>query len=377
MYRQYLQINMLEISNASFLLAVSGFILGILLGITIICTRFCTMGAVADIVLSNNYGRMRSWLLAIVTAIIGTQLAVILGVLPLEQTSYLQPQLYWLAVIVGGLLFGFGMVLSCGCGTRNIVMCASGDLRALVSVITLGIVAYMSIRGIFAIPRDWFYAATVVDSSFWITTPSVDALIADSLNISHSLSRLIALIVITSPILWFIFKDSEFFHTPRRLIAGVSVGCLVVSGWLLSGWIFNDEFEEAIPQSLTFVEPVGDSLLYLMIWTGSSINFGIATVGGLIAGSFLTALYRKEFYLRGFEDSAEMGRYIVGGAMMGMGGALAGGCTFGQGISGISTLGFMSFLTLASIILGALLGIHYIEQGSISRAVKNLWRKVL
>jgi uncharacterized membrane protein YedE/YeeE len=367
---------MLEISNASYLLAVSGFVLGILLGITIIYTRFCTMGAVADIVLSNSYGRMRSWLLAIVIAIIGTQLSVIIGVLSLEQTNYLQPQLFWLAAIVGGSLFGFGMVLSCGCGTRNIVMFASGDLRALVSIIILGIVAYMTIRGIFAIPRDWFYSTAVVNSNLWITIPSIDTLISESFTIDQRLSRFIAMIVITSPILWFIFKDRDFRHTPRRIIAGVCVGSIVVSGWLLSGWIFKDEFGETIPQSLTFVEPIGDSLLYLMIWTGSSIDFGIATVGGLITGSFIAALYRRQFYLRGFEDSAEMGRYIIGGAMMGMGGAIAGGCTFGQGISGISTLGFMSFLTFASIIFGALLSLHYIAQGSISRAIKSLWRKV-
>jgi uncharacterized membrane protein YedE/YeeE len=335
------------------------------------------MGAVADIVLSNNYGRMRSWLLAIVIAIIGTQLAVIVGVLSIEQTSYLQPQLFWLAAIIGGLLFGFGMVLSCGCGSRNLAMCASGDLRALISVITLGIIAYMTIRGIFSIPRDWFYSAAAVDSAAWIAIPSIDGTISTLLSIDEQLARLIAMIVITSPLLWFIFKDSEFRHTPRRIIAGICIGLLVVSGWLLSGWIFKDEFADTAPESLTFVEPVGDSLLYLMIWTGSSINFGIATVGGLVVGSFITALYRKEFYVRGFEDSAEMGRYIIGGALMGMGGALAGGCTFGQGISGISTLGFMSILTLASIVVGALIGLHYIQQGSISRVIKNLWRRVL
>jgi uncharacterized membrane protein YedE/YeeE len=368
---------MLEISNTLFLLAVSGFILGILLGITIVRTRFCTMGAVADIVLSNNYGRMRSWLLAIVIGIIGTQLAVIFEVLSIEQTRYLQPQLFWLAAIVGGLLFGFGMVLSCGCGSRNLAMCASGDLRALVSVIILGIVAYMTIRGIFSIPRDWFYNTAMVDSSAWIAIPSIDGIISKLLFIDDQLARLIAMIVITFPLLWFIFKDHEFRHTPRRVIAGICIGLLMVSGWLLSGWIFKDEFADTIPESLTFVEPVGNSLLYLMVWTGSSINFGIATIGGLVVGSFITALYRKEFNVRGFEDSAEMGRYIIGGALMGMGGALAGGCTFGQGISGISTLSFISILTFASIVIGAFVGLHYIQQGSISSLIKNLWQKAL
>jgi len=367
---------MLQVSDASFLLAVSGFVLGTLLGITIVRTRFCTMGAVADIVLSNNYGRMRSWLLAIVIAVIGTQLAVIFGVLAIEQTSYLQPRIFWLAAIVGGSLFGFGMVLSCGCGSRNLAMSASGDLRALVSVITLGIITYMTIRGIFSVPRDWFYSAATVDSAAWMTIPSIDGTVARLLSLDEQAARLVALVITTGPLLWFIFKDDEFRHTPRRIMAGISVGLLVVSGWLLSGWIFKDEFADTAPESLTFVEPVGDSLLYLMIWTGASIDFGIVTVGGLIVGSFITALYRKEFYVRGFEDSAEMGRYIIGAALMGMGGALAGGCTFGQGISGVSTLSFMSILTFVSIIIGALVGLHYIQQGSISNLVKTFWQKV-
>ena len=217
----------------------------------------------------------------------------------------------------------------------------------------------------------------MVDSAAWIAIPSIDGIISKLLFIDDQLARLIAMIVITFPLLWFIFKDHEFRHTPRRVIAGICIGLLMVSGWLLSGWIFKDEFADTIPESLTFVEPVGNSLLYLMVWTGSSINFGIATIGGLVVGSFITALYRKEFNVRGFEDSAEMGRYIIGGALMGMGGALAGGCTFGQGISGISTLSFISILTFASIVIGVFVGLLYIQQGSISSLIKNLWQKAL
>ncbi len=75
----------------------------------------------------------------------------------------------------------------------------------------------------------------------------------------------------------------------------------------------------------------------------------------------------------GFEDVAEMGRYMGGGALMGIGGVLAGGCTFGQGITGVSTLGLVSFLTSISIVVGALLGIRYLEYGSLVGALKSVW----
>ena len=364
---------MLEISNTVFSIAIAGLAIGILLGITMIYTRFCTMGAVADIALSQNYGRMRSWLLAITVAIIGTQLAIMFGMLQLEQTSYLQPSLYWLGAIIGGLMFGFGMVTACGCGARSLVMVGTGDLRALVAVVVLGVAAYMTMRGIFAVPRSWFYGTTGVDSSSWLTEPSFNAFLANTFGLSDRPSRIIAVILIATPTLWFIFKDKDFRHTARRIAAGFLVGGLVVIGWLATGWAINDEFEEIPVVSLTFIAPVGDSLQYLMIWTGTSITFGVAVVGGVIFGGWIAALKRKEILLRGFEDASEMLRYIGGGALMGMGGALAGGCTFGQGISGVSTMGFMSFLALASIISGAFIGIRYLEQGSLVAALRKMW----
>lgn len=364
---------MTETSNTLLLIALAGALVGLMLGITMVWTRFCTMGAVADIAISGNYGRMRSWLLAISVAIVGTQIATAAELIDITQTSYLQSSLYLPAAIIGGGMFGFGMVFACGCGARSLVMVGCGDLRALIAVMVLGTFAYMTIRGIFAVPRSWFYSATLLDSNAWITIPSVDSFFADTFNLSSPTSRLAGTVAIIGPLLWFIFKDQEYRHSTRRILAGITVGSLVVIGWLATGWIVKDDFEEAPLVSLTFVDPVGDSLQYLMIWTGTSITFGVAVVGGTIIGGLITSIIRKEFYLRGFEDAAEMGRYMGGAALMGTGGAIAGGCTFGQGITGVSTLGFASFLALGSIIIGAFVGIRCLEQGSLSGALKKIW----
>lgn len=364
---------MTETSTTILLIALAGVMVGLMLGITMVWTRFCTMGAVADIAISGNYGRMRSWLLAICVAIIGTQIATAVDLIDISQTSYLQSQIYLPAAIIGGGMFGFGMVFACGCGARSLVMVGCGDLRALIAVMVLGTFAYMTIRGIFAIPRAWFYSATVLDTSSWLSFPSVDSIFSNSFDLSDSSSRVLATLTIIGPLLWFIFKDSEFRQSFRRILAGITVGSLVVAGWLATGWIVSDDFEEVPLSSLTFVDPVGDSLQYLMIWTGASITFGVAVVGGTIIGGMITSICRKEFYIRGFEDASEMGRYMGGGALMGMGGAIAGGCTFGQGITGVSTLGFASFLALGSIIIGAFVGIRCLEQGSFVSAIQKMW----
>ncbi|MFT5597032.1 MAG: hypothetical protein ACI9YO_000677 [Gammaproteobacteria bacterium] len=368
---------MIETSNTILLVALAGTMVGLMLGITMVWTRFCTMGAVADIAISGNYGRMRSWLLAICVAIVGTQIATATELIDITQTSYLQSYLYLPAAIIGGGMFGFGMVFACGCGARSLVMIGCGDLRALISVMVLGTFAYMTIRGIFAVPRTWFYSATALDTSSWLPYPSVDSIFSDTFDLKDSTSRLLATTTVISPLLWFIFKDDEFRRSIRRIFAGITVGSLVVAGWLSTGWIVSDDFEEVALGSLTFVDPVGDSLQYLMIWTGATITFGVAVVGGAIVGGLITSICRKEFYIRGFEDASEMGRYMGGGALMGMGGAIAGGCTFGQGITGVSTLGFASFLALGSIIIGAFIGIRCLEQGSFTGAIGIMWRGLL
>ena len=117
--------------------------------------------------------------------------------------------------------------------------------------------------------------------------------------------------------------------------------------------------------SLTFVSPVGESLQYLMTFTGSTINFGIAVVGGVIFGAFVAAKLAGKFHLEGFTDKSDMARHMVGGALMGTGGILALGCTVGQGITGMSTLAVGSLIALLSIIVGAVLGFRYLEEGSL------------
>ena len=364
-----------DFSDPVYFAALLGLAIGIALGITVAWGRFCTMGAVADIVISGNFGRMRSWMLAICIAIIGVQLAGGLGLIELQESAYLRPQMHLAASIVGGLIFGFGMVIACGCGTRSLAMIGTGDLRALISVMVLGIVAYMTIRGIFAAPRSWFYEITFIDTSAVIPSPSINALFGVTTSTDSSTTRLLGALVVLLPLLIFVFSDREFLRTRRRVNSGVSVGLLVLAGWLSTGWWVNDDFDEIPTLSLTFVQPVGDGLQYLMFWTGTTITFGVAVVGGVVIGGLITALYRREFHLRGFEDAQEMGRYMGGGALMGIGGSLAGGCSFGQGITGVSTLAIPSIVALISIIFGAVVGVRYLEQGSIKLAIQNLWSR--
>ncbi len=143
-------------------------------------------------------------------------------------------------------------------------------------------------------------------------------------------------------------------------------------GWYATAVICNDAFEPLPLTSYTFVAPVGYAIEYLMTFTGSTIDFGIATVGGVIAGGFLAAKASGQFRIEAFMDAGDMQRHMIGGALMGMGGIMALGCTIGQGLTGMSTLAIGSVIALASILAGGVFGMKYLEEGSFGGAFRAI-----
>jgi hypothetical protein len=173
-------------------------------------------------------------------------------------------------------------------------------------------------------------------------------------------------------LLWYCFKDAEFRASPPNIAGGLIIGALIPVGWLITGVVGADDFEPVPLASFTFVAPVGESLMYLMVFTGATINFGIAVVGGIIAGSFLMAMTTNTFRIESFADASDVLRHFGGGALMGVGGVLALGCTIGQGITGLSTLAFGSVLAFLSIIAGGIYGMKYLEEGSLGGAFRAI-----
>src|SRR5215510_15945474 len=111
------------------------------------------MGAVSDIVSMGDWNRMRMWLLAIAVATAGASALQLAGWVDLSKTIYTSPRFTWLSYILGGLLFGIGMTLGSGCGSKTLIRIGSGNLKSLVVAIVLGITAYMTLKGILAVFR--------------------------------------------------------------------------------------------------------------------------------------------------------------------------------------------------------------------------------
>ncbi len=340
--------------------SIAGGVIGAAFGFIVERTNFCTMGAISDAVAMSDYRRARAWALAIAVAILGTQTLQLGGFLDLKQSIYLGANLGWLGAIIGGLMFGFGMTLSGGCASRNLVRFGAGDIRSLIVLVVLGIFAYMTLRGLLAPPRIALEGATNIDLAAF-KSQGIPELMSGAGSLSITTSRVAATVVAALLLLWFCFKDAEFRGSPMHIVSGVGVGLVVVAGWWATGILGFDEIEPTRPSSLTYTAPVGNTLVYLMTFTGASIEFGIASVFGAIVGATLSAVLRKSFSLAGFADRDDLFRNLTGAAMMGVGGVMALGCTVGQGLTGISTLSLGSLIALASVIAGGVAGIKYLE----------------
>ena len=342
---------------------ITAFLGGLLFGAVVQRTHFCTMGAIADLVLFQDWRRMRAWLLAMAIAILGSQALEAGGIVDLGGTLYRASDFLWLGALIGGLLFGFGMTLTGGCVSRNVVRLGAGNLKSLFVLLVMGIVAYMTMNGLLALPRLQLEAIGGIASS--------DQGLPAWFGLGGS-GALILTLAIGGALLFFCLKDKKFRTSRKDVVAGLLLGALIPAGWLITGVLGADDFEPVPLASFAFVAPVGRSLIYLMTYPSMAISFGIAAVGGVLIGGFLAARWAGDFRLEGFANLADLIRHLTGAAMMGIGGVLGLGCTIGQGMSGLSTLAASSFLTLAAIMTGGVLGVRYLEQGSLLKATRAL-----
>lgn len=364
-----------EVSVAT-IVASSGFVLGLVFGATVQKTNFCTMGAISDIVFMQDWGRFRAWMLAIAIALVGSQALHLSGAVDLNKSIYLTTNLGWLGAVAGGLLFGFGMMLAGGCGNKNLVRIGAGNLKSLVATIFLGLFAYMTLRGLTGMARvEMEKVANVNLADAGLPSQGIPDLLAAASGVSAETARIVLVILVAAGLLWFCFRNAEFRSSVHNIAAGLIIGVLVALAWYITGVIGFDDFDPTRLESMSFVAPVGDSIMYLLTFSGSKINFGISVVGGVITGSFIAAKAAGQFHIEAFTDSTDTVRHIIGGSIMGIGGVLALGCTVGQGITGMSTLAVGSLLALASIIAGGVLGAKYLEEGSFGGALAAVFSK--
>jgi uncharacterized protein len=353
------------------LVVALGLLLGAVFGAVVQRTHFCAMGAVSDVVTMGHWNRMRMWLLAIAVAVAGTGALSAGGVIDPARSFYATARFTWLSYIFGGLLFGVGMTLASGCGSKNMVRLGAGNLKALVVVIVLGITAYMSIRGALAPLRVGLLDSVYLQFEGGQTLPQ---LLSRGLGWGSLQSTGLASLAVALAMLVFVVRDRGFRRDRDGWIGGLAIGLVIVGGWYVTGRIgylaeHPDTLEEAFvatnsrrPESLSFVGPVAYTLELGLLWTDASLRatFGIAIVLGTVAGSFFHALATRGFRWESFASASDLRRHLLGATLMGFGGVTAVGCTIGQGVSGFSVLALGSMLAFASIVAGSALTLKWL-----------------
>lgn len=347
------------------------FAVAVVMGAVVNKTNFCTMGAVSDWINIGDSGRMRAWVFAMAIAVTGVLVLEAAGTIRIGTDTfppYRTPQFAWLRYIAGGLLFGIGMTLAGGCGNKTLVRVGNGSLKSLIALVVAAVAAYFMLwSALFEkafLP--WIVPTTIDLGRYGIADQGMASVIAAMFGLESTNQIHYVVGVLAAGFLYaFAFRSADFRQNRDNILGGGVVGLAIVAGWWITGGPWGAEWKEfaqmsfEIPsrvatQSYTFVSPMGDSVRYLLDPGHlAHVNFGVVALAGMIAGSFLYALASGGFRLEWFANGRDFANYAAGGALMGIGGVLAMGCTVGQGITGVSTLAVGSILAFFSIVVGA------------------------
>jgi uncharacterized protein len=347
----------------------AAFGLGVVFGAVAQRAHFCTMGALADIVTMGDWTRLRMWALAVGVAVLGFNTMAALGWVDATDSVYARPQLIWLSNLLGGALFGFGMVLASGCGSKTLVRIGGGSLKSLVVFCVLGLAAYATLRGLTAVWR-----VDTVDT-VRVELPvgqDLASLLAWASGMARpQASALLGAVVGGALLAWVLARPEG--RSADTWLGGLGIGAVIVGGWWVSGVLghvaehpvtLEDSFLATSTRSMesfTFVAPIAYTLDWLILYsdTNKLLSFGVASVVGVIVGSAAMALASGSFRWEGFAGTEDTANHVIGAVLMGIGGVTAFGCTVGQGLTGLSTLSLGSAIAVAGIVAGAVAALRY------------------
>ena len=315
---------------------VLGAALGVAFGILAQRSRFCLRRGLVGSEAERS-DALATWLIALAAAIAGTTAIAGLGYVDFSEHRFLTTQVPILAILSGGAMFGAGMVLTRGCASRLTVLAGSGNLRALTVVVVFAVLAHATLKGVFAPARVWLGSFTVDMGQM----ASLASLPGGSIVWGGLLATALIVIAVTSGARW------------SHLAMGFTIGALVPLGWLGTGYVLADEFNPIALDSMAFTSSASSSLFYSIAGTAIEPGFGVGLFSGALAGAGLAALASREFKIVGFTAGTPTGNYLLGASLMGVGGVLAGGCTVGAGLSGISTLSIAAIIALLAIAISA------------------------
>lgn len=323
---------------------LGGLLIGGLFGALAQRSKFCLRAATIEFSRGSAGPKVALWMLAFGAAVFGTQLFISGDLVDISSARQLATRGSLSGAIIGGLMFGIGMVLARGCASRLLVLSASGNLRALVTGLILTIVAQASLRGVLSPGREEI-------ASWWTVEGGVDRDLIAQLGLSDSAPLMLGLVFVVLAIVLAVRNHVSLWQS----IGAAGVGLTVALGWLFTTFLSGQSFEPVPVMSISFIGPSTDTLMGLINEPSLPSTFALWLVPGVFAGSFLAASAARDLQLQCFGGKLTLPRYIAGAVFMGFGGMLAGGCAVGAGITGGSVFALTAWVALTAMWLGAMI----------------------
>lgn len=319
--------------------ALIGLVVGLLFGAFAQQSRFCLRAACVEFWRGQINQKFAIWLITFSAALVATQIYVNGGQIDTSDIRQLNSVGSMSGAIIGGLMFGAGMILARGCASRLLVLSATGNMRALISGLIITVIAQASLRGILSPSREGL-------SNIWLVE-------AHERGFSHWLPNfggigLGILILILG--FWFARK---YKLAKWHMLTALLTGMCITLGWLLNSWHSNNSFDIVPVKSISFTGPSADTLMSVINMPSIPFSFDIGLVPGVFLGSFIASVLTREFEWQQFTKETRQSRYLIGASLMGFGSMLAGGCAVGAGVTGGSLLAITAWVALLFMWLGA------------------------
>lgn len=343
--------------------AVIGLGLGLAFGILAERTGFCTRSAALELSRGKIAGMLPLWLIAFATTILLTQSLIAANMLSVVDTRFFGTPQSLSGAIVGGVLFGVGMVMTRGCASRLLVLGVSGNLRALFSIAIIAAVAWATYQGPL-VPARNAVASLLMTSS--IGTNDLGVALGTGSITGLAAGGILAVLAIAAAI--------AFRLSPLKVIGGLAVGVIVPAGWYLTYQFSLQVFDPIQPDSLSYMRPLANTLNYA--GSGGSEEFlstDVGLIAGTVAGAFLSAILFGGFRIRTFAEpgTPHWLRYVGGSVLMGFGGILAVGCTVGAGFTGGAVLAVSALVALTAMVTSAMVADRVLDGRPAEAAVRT------
>lgn len=330
--------------------ALLGLLTGLIFGIAAQRSRFCLRAACVEFARGHMGDRLAVWLLTFSTALVWVQGAQALGLFRASDARLMAIAGSWSGAVIGGLLFGVGMVLARGCSGRLLVLAATGNLRAVMSGLVFAVVAQMSLTG-------WLAPARDALARLWVTSGGQNLNLLTAAGLPDRVGLLLGLCTACLALL----VAARNRIGASRLVFASGVGFAVAVGWVATFSLAQVAFEPVQIESATFTGPSANTLMFFLD-REMVLNFDIGLIPGVFLGAFLAAWIAGELRFQGFENEANMRRALTGAGLMGFGGMLAGGCAIGNGVTGSSVFAGTAWLALCAMWAGAMATDFLVDQ---------------